>query len=226
MALDWLRSSTAMHDWSRGERFAFYGLIIAVIGILVGLLSHEIRRAFGLSPEIVMLTAQPLPLTGQSLISPSPSTSVAPPKYAAQTMESLPQSQPVPQNLLGASTAQDLSGEWTLLDTVNSTSYNQYTNMQLGFRLFINQTGSNFTAEGEKSSLNGRALPSSQRTAIHVTGSIEGERVVATFVEDGIRRQNTGTFTWTIENGGRLLRGRFISAAANSSGASIMTKER
>ena len=59
-----------------------------------------------------------------------------------------------------------------------------------------------------------------------MVGSIEGESIIATFIEDGIRRKTTGTFTWKIENGGRLLRGTFVSTAANSSGESIMTKER
>jgi hypothetical protein len=35
-------------------------------------------------------------------------------------------------------------------------------------------------------------LPAGDRTPIHVTGSIDGDRVVATFVEDGRMRRTNG----------------------------------
>src|SRR2546423_220447 len=183
---------------------AILGAVIA--GLILAYLIGDWKPTNGRSTPV--LSQERLPISQNS-----PNSESAP-----ANAERTPQSQPITQSLLGASTSQDLSGEWNLLDTVDSTSYLSYTNMQVGFRLSVNQVGSKFTADGEKYWLNGRELSYSERTAIHITGSIEGESIVATFVEDGIRRKSKGTFTWKIENGGRGLRGRFMSTAANSSG--------
>lgn len=73
--------------------------------------------------------------------------------------------------------------------------------------------------------INGRELPSGQRTALRITGSIDGDTIHATFVESGTRRDSTGTFRWKIENEGTSLRGRFASNAARSSGVSVARKQ-
>lgn len=122
-------------------------------------------------------------------------------------------------------TSQNLTGEWNLIDTVQKTSYGPYTNAQVGYRLFIKHSGREITAEGEKSWVNGKLLAPNQRTAIHVSGSVDGRNITATFVEDGIRRTTTGTFNWNIENQGRLT-GTFVSTAATTSGSSIATKQK
>jgi len=119
----------------------------------------------------------------------------------------------------------NLNGAWVLLDTVESTSYLPYANSQVGFQLTVNHVGAAFTAQGQKYLINGRELPSGQRTAIRITGTIDADTIHATFVESGTRRDGTGTFTWKIENEGKSLRGRFASNAARSSGASVATKQ-
>jgi hypothetical protein len=93
------------------------------------------------------------------------------------------------------------------------------------FQLAINQTGRNFTAKGEKVSENGRSLPASDRTPIHVTGSINGDRVEATFFEEGTLRKTNGRFVWRTEKPGSGLAGTFVSSAARTSGKSAATKE-
>jgi hypothetical protein len=95
--------------------------------------------------------------------------------------------------------------------------------MQVGFRLKINQQGKQFTAKGEKFSENGQTLPAASRTPIQLTGSIEGNKVVATFIEDGRMRRTNGRFVWRVQNDG--LAGTFVSTAANSSGKSAVTKQ-
>lgn len=119
----------------------------------------------------------------------------------------------------------NLTGQWKVINTVEKTSYRSFTNLELGFRLRINQTGTHFTAEGEKVSENGRILPATGQTPICLTGSIDGDRVEATFVEQGVRRKTGGRFVWRIENAGAGLTGRFVSTAARSTGTSAATKE-
>lgn len=124
-----------------------------------------------------------------------------------------------------AAKVQDLTGEWQVINTVQNTGYKSFDKMQLGFRLKINQKGKEFTAKGEKFSENGQTLPAVRRTPIHVTGSIEGNKVVATFVEDGRQRRSNGRFVWKLQNGGDALEGTFVSTAANSRGRSAVTKQ-
>jgi len=118
---------------------------------------------------------------------------------------------------------QDLTGEWQVINTVQKTRFKPYDKMQVGFRLRINQQGKQFTAKGEKFSENGQTLPAASRTPIQLTGSIEGNKVVATFIEDGRMRRTNGRFVWKVQNDG--LAGTFVSTAANSSGKSAVTKQ-
>ena len=121
--------------------------------------------------------------------------------------------------------AHDLDGEWKVINTVQNTGYKSYNNMKVGFRLSIKQSGKDFTATGEKFSENGRNLPQNNRTPIHVTGSIDGDKIVATFVEDGLMRRTNGRFVWKLQSDGSGLTGTFVSTAANSRGKSAATKQ-
>jgi hypothetical protein len=120
---------------------------------------------------------------------------------------------------------QDLSGEWKVINTVKKTNYKSFGNMEIGFRLTIEQTGNDFTARGEKVSENGRSLPAASRTPIRVNGSIQGDKVIATFVEDGMTRPTNGRFIWKLESENAALNGTFVSTAANSSGKSAATRQ-
>ena len=125
----------------------------------------------------------------------------------------------------GRAFAQDLTGEWKVVNSVKKTAYRSFNDLEIGFRLVINQTGSKFTAHGEKISENGRSLPASGRTPIKVIGSIEGDRVEATFFEEGAVRKTSGRFVWRIQSNGSGLAGTFVSSAARSSGKSAAIKE-
>lgn len=124
-----------------------------------------------------------------------------------------------------AAKTKDLTGEWQVINTVHKTGYKSFDKMQLGFRLKIDQKGKEFTAKGEKFSENGQTLSAVRRTPIHVTGSIEGDKVVATFVEDGRLRKSNGRFVWRLQKSGDALAGTFVSTAANSRGISTVTKQ-
>jgi hypothetical protein len=146
----------------------------------------------------------------------SPSSSPARASKSAQEKSSTP-NEPTAQRTL------NLSGEWNVVNTIETTSYPAYANLRLGYHLVINQTGTEFTGDGEKSSENGRSMADYERTPIHVTGSVNQNRVTATFVEAGQRRSTSGSFDWTMTGG--ELRGTFSSTAAKSSGQSIATRD-
>jgi len=119
----------------------------------------------------------------------------------------------------------DLSGKWNIVNTVQTTSYRSFKNLQLGFDLSIDQNGNSFTGRGLKVSENGRTLPVNSRTPIQVKGSIKGDRVEAVFYEEGTARKTNGRFVWRIDSAGRGLTGSFNTTAARSSGKSAATKE-
>jgi hypothetical protein len=124
------------------------------------------------------------------------------------------------------SAIQSLSGEWSLVNTIENTSYPAYINLHIGYRVVINQVGKEFTAEGEKVSEDGRNLPTTSRTPIHMTGFVDGDTASATFVEEGAQRNTSGRVVWRVDAGGSRLIGTFVSTAAKSSGSSIAAKER
>lgn len=115
---------------------------------------------------------------------------------------------------------QDLSGTWNIVNTVETTSYGAFKNLKLGFNVSINQTGTTFIGSGEKVSENGRNLPATSRTPIEVKGSINGDRIEATFFEQGTARRSNGKFVWRMDQNGRGLNGTFATTAARSRGKS------
>ena len=145
---------------------------------------------------------------------------------AVPTVES-PSPAEVPQSTAVPDTAgvPDLTGNWNVVNTVEQTSYGAYRNMQIGFNVSINQTGNDFTGQGEKISENGRSLPAAGRTPIVVKGTIDGDRVEATFSETGATRKTNGRFVWRIDKASGGLTGTFVSTAARSSGKSAAKKE-
>jgi hypothetical protein len=147
-----------------------------------------------------------------------------PPLSETTTVQSPAPSQPVVEQVNPESSAQDLTGKWNVVNTVESTSYSAYKNMQIGFQVSINQNGNGFTGTGQKVSENGRSLPADSRTPINVKGSIDGDRVEATFSEEGQARRTNGRFVWRIDKAGGLT-GTFSSSAARASGKSTAKKE-
>ena len=119
----------------------------------------------------------------------------------------------------------DLTGNWNVVNTVEQTSYGAYKNMRIGFNVSINQNGKDFTGQGQKISENGRSLPAAGRTPIVVKGTIDGDKVEATFSETGAMRKTDGRFVWRIDKTSGGLSGTFFSNAARSSGKSAATKE-
>jgi len=140
--------------------------------------------------------------------------SVAPPVETASPAGGVPQESPA-----------DLTGNWNVVNTVEQTSYAAYKNMEVGFNVSINQAGKDFTGTGEKITENGRSLPAAGRTPITVKGTIDGDRVEATFSESGAVRKTNGRFVWKLDKGSGGLTGTFVSTAARTSGKSAAKKQ-
>ena len=121
--------------------------------------------------------------------------------------------------------APDLTGNWRVVNTINTTRYRSFKNLQIGFALSIDQSGTTFTAKGQKISENGRTLPANSRTPIELKGTIKGDRVEATFSEQGVTRKTNGRFVWKLDRAGGGLMGTFASTAAGSSGKSSARRE-
>jgi hypothetical protein len=125
-----------------------------------------------------------------------------------------------PMAVTEGTTEPDLSGSWELVNHVDVSTYAPYVGLRLGYRLRLEQRGTQITGTGEKWTENGRALPAAQRTPLRVEGTVEGGRVRLTFSEQGRRRQSDGRFEWQASSDGSRLDGRFESTAAGSSGRS------
>ncbi len=169
---------------------------------------RQVKPVTGKSPTV----SQPQNTTARSSSPSTVATTVASPKQRDESEQR-------------AMNAHDLAGEWKVINTVHKTGYKSFDKMQVGFRLRIKQTGKDFTATGEKFFENGRNLPQNSRTPIRVVGSIDGDKIVATFIEDGLMRRTNGRFVWKLQNDGAGLTGTFVSTAANSSGKSAATKQ-
>lgn len=119
------------------------------------------------------------------------------------------------------SQATDLSGWWEMTNTIQSTNYAQYKGLRLGYRLQLEQDGDRISGRGQKWSENGRTLPSSARTPITVTGTVDGDTVTLRFTERGAKRTTGGSFSWELSADRTALKGSFESTAANTSGRSV-----
>ena len=115
---------------------------------------------------------------------------------------------------------QNLSGWWTLSNRVESASYAAFNELNLGYRVRLQQHGNRVTGTGHKWMENGKRLPAKRRTPIALEGTRNGQRLELTFTERGARRVSRGTFVMEVTADGAL-QGRFLSDAANSQGSSF-----
>ena len=193
------------------SNFPYRGaLILGVLFILIAVTAVALRNQYRerASPAAVATTEQPA------------SPTVADSPTVAEAVQ--PNNAPAPVEQPAA--AQNLTGKWSVVNTVEKTSYRSFQHLKIGFDLSISQNGNRFTGNGEKVSENGRSLPEDSRTPIQVKGLIKGDRVEATFFEDGAARKTNGRFVWRIDETGRLS-GTFVSTAARTSGKSAAKRE-
>jgi hypothetical protein len=118
----------------------------------------------------------------------------------------------------------DLSGNWTLTNRVETSSYKPFNGMNVGFQLQLRQEGNRVSGTGHKWMENGRPLPPSLRTAIVVAGTIVDGKLSLSFTERGTERTSAGTFLLDMADGSTLS-GTFSSDAADSQGTSLARRQ-
>lgn len=217
--------------------FAIAVLVVALASAAVFLRSRY-RELSSPAPvatniESVPPTTIAKPTVEEKTIPPAPArettaektTTPAPAKAKVEEISPAPAPTPAPVAEKTAPAAQDLTGKWNLVNTVHTTAYKSFQKLQIGFAVSIHQTGRTFTAQGHKVSENGRRLPASSRTPIHLKGFIDGDKIEATFSEQGAARKTNGRFVWKIDRASGGLTGTFASTAAQTSGKSTARRE-
>ena len=140
----------------------------------------------------------------------TPAAQIAPgPAIVAATME--------PERERPTAPSQNITGAWRLATQVESSNYARYRGLLLGYELQLNQDGDRITGVGRKIAENGSGIYSRGQTPIAISGAVDGDRLMLTFVEGGAKRTSRGAFVLQQAQDGTL-RGRFTSNAAGSSG--------
>lgn len=122
--------------------------------------------------------------------------------------------------------SKDLSGAWSAECEVLETSYTKYKGMKVYFDVLINQQGDQIIGTGEKVAdvVDGirTEYEAENRVRIELNGVVENrfiadDEVRIHYIEHGMRRDSTTILTLRVENIS-LLKGAFLSTAANSKG--------
>jgi hypothetical protein len=127
---------------------------------------------------------------------------------------------PVPPGELRRDLADGLTGAWSLTARIEASDAEAFNNLNLAYRIQLQQDGDRITGRGLKWMENGKAIPARSQTPIEVEGIRRGDRVELRVTEHGLERPGTGTFVFDVGADGTL-RGQFASTSDNSSGSSI-----
>ncbi len=115
----------------------------------------------------------------------------------------------------------DLSGWWELTNRIQSSEYEDYVGLRLGYQLKLEQDGNRITGRGQKWTENGRSLSGSARSPIRVSGTIDGTTLHLDFTEEGSLRSSHGSFTLHLSADRTALRGSFWSDVAGTTGSTL-----
>jgi hypothetical protein len=118
----------------------------------------------------------------------------------------------------------DLSGRWTIENTVERSSFSPYLHMRTTFTIAFTQNGTEFSGVGEKTTISGHGVSGHDHTPLKISGTINGAKIHATFTEQGVKRETSGAFDWEVADNGTKWIGTFYSTAAETSGPSILRR--
>lgn len=118
----------------------------------------------------------------------------------------------------------DLSGIWTITNTVESSNLERYVGEVYAFEVYVTQDGAKLTGEGEQTHYNGNVAPS--HFPIKITeGSVREDKVIVRYTMKGTR-ETTGIITLKFDaEGTDRLTGTFASAAADTKGKTVVRIE-
>lgn len=124
----------------------------------------------------------------------------------------------------------DLSGNWEMTFKVHKSSLDRFDNNKLEYKysVFLTQNENSLSGKGEKfwEKFNGveSTYNLNQKTPITIDGRISDNKLVANIYEKGQRRETSGLIEFEIEDNLIVLKGKFKTTAANSSGTAILEK--
>ena len=114
----------------------------------------------------------------------------------------------------------NLTGEWSITNTVLKTSHTPSRNLRSDFRIFIQQDGHDFQGIGEKHTENSNKILLSAHGLLKIYGTIkDGSGISGAFREEDGSRAINGSFSLTIHDRNQLT-GTFVSTSANLRGSS------
>ena len=116
-----------------------------------------------------------------------------------------------------------IAGEWDLNLKIESTSYNPYKNLEVGYKIYLSQHEKRVVGRGEKWWVDGEEIPFSQHDPIRVEGVMIGNELPLSFILKGSKRETVGTFDLRLESEDKFI-GTFSTTGANSRGSVVMTK--
>lgn len=122
-----------------------------------------------------------------------------------------------------AANPEELSGAWTLCNTLERTNVDRYRGMQLCFALDLTQSGDRVTGFGVKFEEDGQLLSGRPRTPVSLNGTIRGDLLTITITEHGDQRLSRGSAMFERDGEGRWV-GMFETDATGSSGRSVMSR--
>jgi len=114
-----------------------------------------------------------------------------------------------------------ISGKWRLDLTIESTNYQPYQGMHVGYVLFLTNKETHITGNGEKYWLNEKILPTEQHDHIELIGTIYNDSVHFIFELHGLLRKTVGEFNLVLSEDRNELTGTFNTTGASSSGSVI-----
>lgn len=114
-----------------------------------------------------------------------------------------------------------LAGEWELINTITESSYKDYDNMIIVWRMYLEQNGKELSGRAIKVKVNNETLNGSAKSKFEITsGKIEDNKITI-FFDEG---KNSGKFEWLYSKELDLMKGKFTTSAALSNGLSIASK--
>lgn len=114
---------------------------------------------------------------------------------------------------------ENITGQWYLTFTNESSSYRPYIGETHTQKVFFTQDKCSIEGEGEKWEYNGVVLPFNMHRRLNYKGTVEGKRITARYILNGLKRESEGNIDVVINQDGKTLMGKFSGTAGDTKGS-------
>lgn len=115
----------------------------------------------------------------------------------------------------------NIEGEWEIINRIQNSTYGQYENLTLIWRLYISQKGNEISGHAIKIVEDGEILEGNRKSRLNIlSGKIEANKISIIYEENG----NNGRFEWYYCKDLDIMKGTFSSSLALTKGSSIVIK--